>query len=121
MTNGFKTARLSILIRVANRFKEKLDEALAKGYAGMRVNGSPAWLQKKDAKQFRKFEEQLDKLFPNERIIVSCTYPLATTTVMRSLRLPGDTGSPSPSGDNTIHPNALAPTVCKANSDKQVG
>src|SRR6266852_1142765 len=30
--------------RVANGFKKKLDEALAKGYFGMRVNGSPAWL-----------------------------------------------------------------------------
>src|SRR5258705_1035794 len=65
--------------RVANRFKEKLDEALARGYAGMRINGSPAWLQKKDKKQFREFEQALDQLFPNERIIVSCTYPLAWT------------------------------------------
>ena len=36
------------LQRVANQFKEKLDEAVARGYAGMRVNGSPAWLQKED-------------------------------------------------------------------------
>src|SRR5258705_875597 len=65
--------------RVLNRFKEKLDEALARGYAGMRINGSPGWLQKKDRKQFREFEQALDKLFPNERIIASCTYPLAWT------------------------------------------
>ena len=65
--------------RVVNRFKEKLDEALAKGYAGMRINGSPAWLEKKDRKQFCEFEQELDKLFPNERVIVSCAYPLAWT------------------------------------------
>jgi PAS domain S-box-containing protein len=65
--------------RVVIRFKEKLDEALAKGYAGMRINGSPVWLQKKDRKQFREFEQELDKLFPNKRIIASCTYPLAWT------------------------------------------
>ena len=65
--------------RVANRFKEKLDEALARGYVGMRINGSPAWLQKKGKKQVREFEQALDKLFPNERIIASCTYPLAWT------------------------------------------
>ena len=66
------------LHRVANRFKEKLDEALARGYAGMRVNGSPAWLQKEDRMQFCEFEEEVNQLFPNERIIASCTFPLAT-------------------------------------------
>ena len=67
------------LHRVANQFTKKLDEALARGYAGVRVNGSPAWLQKEDRKRFCEFEEQLDNLFPNQRIIASCTYPLACT------------------------------------------
>src|SRR5262245_257580 len=58
--------------RVVTRFKEKLDQALARGYVGMRVNGSPAWLQ--DKKKWRAFEEDLDRLFLNERIIASCTY-----------------------------------------------
>jgi signal transduction histidine kinase len=66
------------LHNVAQRFKEKLNEALARGYAGMRVNGSPAWLYDEDQKVFRTFEAELDKLFPNEQIIASCTYPLAT-------------------------------------------
>jgi PAS domain S-box-containing protein len=68
------------LRRVASRFKEKVDEAIARGYAGVRVNGSPAWLQKDDRTQFCEFEQQLDSLFPNQRIIASCTYPLATTS-----------------------------------------
>ena len=63
--------------KVANRFKKKLNEALARGYAGMRVNGSPAWLRDAGQKELRKFEAELDKLFPNERTIASCTYPLA--------------------------------------------
>jgi len=67
------------LHRVANRFKEKLDQALARGYAGMRVNGSPAWLQQKDMKQFLEFEAELDTFFSTDRIIASCTYPLAWT------------------------------------------
>jgi signal transduction histidine kinase len=45
----------------------------------VRVNGSPAWLQKEDRKRFCEFEEQLDNLFPNQRVIASCTYPLACT------------------------------------------
>ncbi|HMH34981.1 MAG TPA: MEDS domain-containing protein [Puia sp.] len=68
------------LHRVARRFKEKLDEAIARGYAGMRVNGSPAWLQQEDKKQFCEFEEELNQLFPKESIIASCTFPLSTIT-----------------------------------------
>jgi signal transduction histidine kinase len=64
--------------KVAARFKKKLIDALARGYAGMRVNGSPAWLSDAGAKELRKFEAELDKLFPNERTIASCSYPLAT-------------------------------------------
>jgi PAS domain S-box-containing protein len=63
--------------RVADQFAEKLNGALARGYAGMRINGSPAWLHNEGQKDLRKFEEKLDQLFPNEPIIASCTYPLA--------------------------------------------
>src|SRR6267378_1170513 len=63
---------------VANRFRKKLNEALARGYAGMRINGSPAWLRDAGPQELRKFEAELDKLFPNERTIASCTYPLAS-------------------------------------------
>src|SRR5258708_9301193 len=64
--------------KVANRFRMRLNEALARGYAGMRVNGSPAWLRDAGQKELRRFEAELDKLFPNERTIASCTYPLAS-------------------------------------------
>ncbi len=64
--------------KVANRFRMKLNDALARGYAGMRVNGSPAWLRDGAPKELRKFEAELDKLFPNERTIASCTYPLGS-------------------------------------------
>jgi PAS domain S-box-containing protein len=62
--------------RVASRFKEKLDEATRRGYVGMRVNGSPAWIQTRDPKELREFEAEVNHLFPNQRIIASCTYPL---------------------------------------------
>ena len=44
----------------------------------MRVNGSPAWLYDAGPQELRKFEAELDKLFPNERTIASCTYRLAS-------------------------------------------
>lgn len=63
-------------LRVAKAFKDKLDEALAKGYSGMRVNGSPAWIENEDATVLREFEAEADRLFHEARIIASCTYPL---------------------------------------------
>src|SRR6266404_4465583 len=65
------------LYKVANRFREKLDEVLARGYAGMRVNGSPAWLYRPDDNELITFEKEVDKLFPGLRIVASCTYPIA--------------------------------------------
>jgi len=73
------------LFKVANRFKEKLDEALVKGYAGMRLNGSPAWLYKDDDKELVAFEKEVDKLFPDLRIIASCAYPIAASAAAELL------------------------------------
>ena len=65
--------------RVAHQFKEKVDEALIRGFVGMRVNGSPAWLEATDAQALRKFEAEVDQLFPHERVIASCTYPIGSS------------------------------------------
>src|SRR5882724_11370933 len=65
--------------QVANRFKEKVDEALARGFVGMRVNGCPAWLQTSDPNSLFKFEDHVNQLYSHERIIASCTYPLGSS------------------------------------------
>ncbi len=62
-----------------NGWKEKLDEALARGYAGMRVNANEAWLTKEDWKDFSQYEKKLNETIANQRIIVLCSYPLATS------------------------------------------
>lgn len=67
------------LRRVAHRFKQKLDSAVAKGYVGMRVNGSPAWLYKDNDEELVAFEQALDKLLPDLRVIASCTYPIRSS------------------------------------------
>src|SRR5258706_1611872 len=73
------------LRRVASRFGEKLDDALARGYAGMRVNGSPAWLYKDNGKELVSYEKEVDKLFPDLSIIASCTYPIADSATAELL------------------------------------
>jgi signal transduction histidine kinase len=65
--------------RVISGWKQKLGQALANGYAGMRVNGNEAWLTERDWQNFARYEEQLDEMIANERMIVLCTYPLTVS------------------------------------------
>ena len=67
------------LQRVIDGWREELLQALAKGYVGMRVNGIESWLTEKDWKVFAEYEKELNKFIAGQRIIVLCTYPLATT------------------------------------------
>jgi C4-dicarboxylate-specific signal transduction histidine kinase len=64
---------------------EKLARASARGYAGVRVTGDTAWLQKKDWKHFCEYEEGLNEAVANQRLAVLCTYPLAACGAMEIL------------------------------------
>ena len=65
------------LKRVTGRWIEKLARASARGYAGVRVTGDTAWLEKEDWKDFCEYEEGLNEAVANQRLAVLCTYPLA--------------------------------------------
>jgi PAS domain S-box-containing protein len=65
--------------RVLQGWREKLDQALAGGYAGMRASGDAAWSQKDDWSAFREYEKALDALDADKRRILLCTYPLTTS------------------------------------------
>ena len=67
------------LKRVTSGWHEKLARALARGYAGVRVTGNTAWLEKKDWKDFCEYEEALNASITNQRLTVLCTYPLAAS------------------------------------------
>src|SRR5260370_12536034 len=45
----------------------------------MRGNGSLAWLETINGKELRKFESEVDQLFPHERILASCTYSIGSS------------------------------------------
>ena len=62
---------------VIDGWLEKLTQALARGYDGMRVNGNEAWLTKENWKDFSEYEEKLNNVIANQRMIVLCTYLLA--------------------------------------------
>jgi signal transduction histidine kinase/PAS domain-containing protein len=65
------------LNRVIRSWSEKLASASARGYAGVRVTGDTAWLEKKDWKDFCEYEESLNQAIVGQRLAVLCTYPLA--------------------------------------------
>jgi PAS domain-containing protein len=65
------------LNRVINGWNVKLARASARGYAGVRVTGDTAWLEKKDWKDFCEYEESLNQAIAGQRLAVLCTYPLA--------------------------------------------
>jgi C4-dicarboxylate-specific signal transduction histidine kinase len=65
------------LKRVIRGWNEKLAHASARGYAGVRVTGDTAWLEKKDWKDFVEYEDSLNESIANQRLAVLCTYPLA--------------------------------------------
>src|SRR6202140_2472147 len=65
------------LNRVISGWNVKLARASARGYAGVRVTGDTAWLEKKDWKDFCEYEDALNQAIAGQRLAVLCTYPLA--------------------------------------------
>src|SRR6266851_904206 len=65
------------LQRATSAWNEKLAQALARGYTGMRFSGDTCWLQKKDWQDFCAYENHLNASISDQAITVWCTYPLA--------------------------------------------
>ena len=65
--------------KVIRLLRDKLAEALAMGQAGLRVIGSPAWVQREHWQDFNAFENPVDDAIADQRIIAACSFPLATS------------------------------------------
>jgi PAS domain S-box-containing protein len=64
------------LQRVLNAWINKFEQALAKGYDGIRVTGNTAWLEKRDWKNFADYEEEINSVIGKYRMIALCTYSI---------------------------------------------
>jgi hypothetical protein len=65
------------LERTFRMWMEKHDEALARGFAGMRVSGNPYWIDnKKDWDDFADYEAEINNVIGGKRLLVLCTYSL---------------------------------------------
>jgi PAS domain S-box-containing protein len=65
--------------QVLQFWREKLNQTLANGYAGLRAAGDGGWIQNDDWMGFRDYEEQVNALIAGQRSIILCTYPLTTS------------------------------------------
>ncbi|MEY2545748.1 MAG: hypothetical protein QOG48_865 [Verrucomicrobiota bacterium] len=64
--------------KAISRFRNKAAEAERRGFAGLRFNGSSAWVHEKmRGPKFRDFEHQVDALIADQRMLAACTFPLA--------------------------------------------
>ncbi|MCK5547755.1 MAG: MEDS domain-containing protein, partial [Thermoplasmata archaeon] len=55
---------------------EKEKQALEKGFDGLRLTGNTFWLEKKDWKGFYEYEEEINRVIGNYRMLAICSYSL---------------------------------------------
>ena len=65
--------------RVIRAWNDKLSRALDRGYAGLRVSGDAAWLERKDWSSLCHYEKVLNDSVVDQNVTVLCTYPMATS------------------------------------------
>ncbi|MDY9927713.1 PAS domain S-box protein [Methanosarcina sp.] len=61
---------------ILNEGVEKLSYALESGYDGLRSSGNISWLKKTDWDDFTDYEEKIDGIVGNYKVIALCTYSL---------------------------------------------
>ena len=62
--------------RVLNGWVEKHNQALVKGYEGLRLAGNMFRLEKKDWRDFSNYEKAINNVISNYRMLAICSYPL---------------------------------------------
>lgn len=65
------------LKRTLAMWMEKHEEALSRGFAGVRVSGNPYWIDnKKDWDDFACYEAEINNVIGGTKLLVLCTYSL---------------------------------------------
>jgi hypothetical protein len=74
------------LQRTLEMWMAKHDEALSRGFAGLRVSGTPYWIDnKKDWDDFAAYEAEINQVIGGTRLLVLCTYALHKCGVVEIL------------------------------------
>ena len=62
--------------RITGVWLAKLDEAVAQGFAGLRISGNAFWMDSHLWDSFLEYEEELQRSLAGARMVALCTYPL---------------------------------------------
>jgi DNA-binding CsgD family transcriptional regulator len=62
--------------RITDAWLAKMDEALAQGFAGLRVSGNAFWMESDLWNSFLEYEDEIHRSLAGTRMIALCTYPL---------------------------------------------
>jgi len=64
------------LEKVTTGWNQKLEFALTRGYAGLRLSAGTAWLEKRHWKEFLDYEREVNHSIGEQPMIALCSYPL---------------------------------------------
>jgi C4-dicarboxylate-specific signal transduction histidine kinase len=64
------------LEKVTRGWNQKLEFALTRGYAGLRLSAGTAWLEKRHWKEFLDYEGEVNHSIGEQPMIALCSYPL---------------------------------------------
>lgn len=62
--------------RILNGWIDKVNQALNKGYDGLRLSGNTFWLEKEDWVEFIQYEKEIDNVIGKYNMMAICTYSL---------------------------------------------
>jgi PAS domain S-box-containing protein len=62
--------------RVLNGWIDKLEQALARGYSGLRLTGNTLWLERNRWRAFTEYEAKVNDVIGKYRMMAACTYNL---------------------------------------------
>lgn len=65
--------------RITGGWKAKLEDALARGFSGLRASGNAFWLEARLWDDFKAYEAALNGYLEGKKMVVLCTYPLYAT------------------------------------------
>ncbi len=85
-TNWYLRGGKFDLKRTLGMWMDKHDQALARGFDGLRTSGTPYWIDnKKDWDDFACYEAEINKVIGGTRLLVLCTYALEKCGVVEIL------------------------------------
>lgn len=71
--------------RVMNGWQEKLNDALDRGFDGVRISGNALWLETPHWEKFHAYEQALNRLVAGRQMLILCTYSLLASRAVELL------------------------------------